>query len=183
MYVLASKSPRRREILKYIIPKFESVVSGCEEKIPEGTPIEDVPRVLAVQKAEAVAKDRPGDTVIGSDTIVAFEGKIYGKPKDPEDAKRMLRTLSGKTHTVYTGVAVVENGTTRSFVSSTDVLFYDLSDELIDWYVGTGDPMDKAGAYGIQGIGCVIVKKVFGDYFTVMGFPLAETARFMGLVK
>lgn len=183
MYVLASQSPRRREILKYIIPEFESVVSGCEEVVPEGTDITDIPRILAEQKAEAVAKDRPDDIVIGSDTVVILDGKIYGKPKDEEDAKRMLRLLSGRTHTVYTGVAVCEKGVTRSFKVHTDVLFYDLSEETIDWYVKTGDPMDKAGAYGIQGIGCVVVKEVHGDYFTVMGFPLAETARFLGLVK
>lgn len=183
MFVLASQSPRRREILKYIIPEFESVVSGCEEIVPENTPLYDVPRILAIQKAEAVAKSRPSDTVIGSDTIVELDGIIYGKPKNKEDAKRMLRLLSGKTHTVITGVAVCENGKTRSFISKTDVKFYSLSDELIDWYVETGDPMDKAGSYGIQGIGCVLIEKVIGDYFTVMGFPLAETARFLGLVK
>lgn len=182
MYILASGSPRRRELLSYIIPEYKCEVSGCEEFVPEGTPIERVPALLAEQKALAVAEKYPNDTVIGSDTIVVLDGKIYGKPKDKSDAHRMLRTLSGRTHTVLTGVAVAENGTVRSFVKSTEVEFYELSDEFIDRYIETGDPMDKAGAYGIQGKGAPLVKGITGDYFNVMGFPIAEAARFLGLI-
>lgn len=182
MYILASGSPRRRELLSYIIPEYKCEVSGCEEFVPEGTPIERVPALLAEQKALSVAEKYPNDTVIGSDTIVVLNGKIYGKPKGKADAHRMLRALSGRTHTVLTGVAVAENGTVRSFVKSTEVEFYELSDEFIDRYIETGDPMDKAGSYGIQGKGAPLVKGITGDYFNVMGFPIAEAARFLGLI-
>ena len=115
MYVLASGSPRRRELLSLILPEYDCVVSGCEEFVPEGTPAERVPVLLAEQKALAVAALRPGDTVIGSDTVVVLDGKIFGKPKDADDARGMLRRLSGRKHFVYTGVAVAEGGFVRSF--------------------------------------------------------------------
>ncbi len=183
MYILASGSPRRKELLSLILPEYEVLVSGCDEFIPEGTPAEKVPAILASQKAEAVAKLRPNDTVIGSDTVVVLESEIFGKPKDFEHAQKMLRALSGKKHFVYTGVAVVKNGITRSFVQKTTVEFYELSDETIDNYIKTGEPMDKAGAYGIQGKGSVLVKGIEGDYFNVMGLPVAELARFLGIVE
>ncbi|MBR3935146.1 MAG: septum formation inhibitor Maf [Oscillospiraceae bacterium] len=183
MYILASGSPRRKELLSLIIPEYEVLVSGCEEFVPEGTPAEKVPAILAEQKALAVAKLRPEDTVIGSDTVVVLGGEIFGKPKDKAHAHSMLRALSGKKHFVYTGVAVAEKGSVRSFVQKTEVEFYELSDENIDNYIATGEPMDKAGAYGIQGKGSVLVKGITGDYFNVMGLPVAETARFLGLIK
>lgn len=183
MIILASGSPRRRELLGLIVPEYECVVSGCEEFVPEGTPAERVPALLAEQKAAAVMKMHPDDTVIGSDTVVVLDGEIFGKPKDEADAERMLKTLSGRKHFVYTGVAVAEKGVLRSFVQKTEVEFYPLSDETIEKYIVTGEPMDKAGAYGIQGKGSVLVKGIVGDYFNVMGFPVAETARFLGLVK
>jgi len=183
MYILASGSPRRKELLSLIIPEYEVLVSGCEEFVPKGTPAEKVPAILAEQKALAVAKLRPDDTVIGSDTVVVLGGEIFGKPKDKAHAHAMLKALSGKKHFVYTGVAVAEKGEVRSFVQKTEVEFYELSDETIDRYIETGEPMDKAGAYGIQGKGSVLVKGISGDYFNVMGLPVAETARFLGLVK
>ena len=183
MYILASGSPRRKELLSLIIPEYEVLVSGCEEFVPEGTPAEKVPAILAEQKALAVAKLRPEDTVIGSDTVVVLGGEIFGKPKDETHAHSMLKSLSGKKHFVYTGVAVAEKGSVRSFVQKTEVEFYELSDETIEKYIATGEPMDKAGAYGIQGKGSVLVKGITGDYFNVMGLPVAETARFLGLVK
>ena len=183
MYILASGSPRRKELLSLIIPEYEVLVSGCEEFVPEGTPAEKVPAILAEQKALAVAKLRPEDTVIGSDTVVVLGGEIFGKPKDETHAHSMLRSLSDKKHFVYTGVAVAEKGSVRSFVQKTEVEFYELSDETIEKYIATGEPMDKAGAYGIQGKGSVLVKGITGDYFNVMGLPVAETARFLGLVK
>ncbi|MBQ6877829.1 MAG: septum formation inhibitor Maf [Oscillospiraceae bacterium] len=182
MYVLASGSPRRKELLSLIIPEYEVLVSGCEEFVPEGTPAEKVPAILAEQKALAVAKLRPDDTVIGSDTVVVLGGEIFGKPKDKNHAHAMLKALSGKKHFVYTGVAVAEKGKVRSFVQKTEVEFYELSDETIEKYIATGEPMDKAGAYGIQGKGSVLVKGILGDYFNVMGLPVAETARFLGIV-
>ena len=182
MYILASGSPRRKELLSLIIPDFEILVSGCEEFVPAGTPAEKVPALLAEQKALAVAELRPEDTVIGSDTVVVLGGEIFGKPKDKAGAHAMLKALSGKKHFVYTGVAVAEKGSVRSFVQKTEVEFYELSDETIEKYIATGEPMDKAGSYGIQGKGSVLVKGINGDYFNVMGLPVAETARFLGLV-
>ena len=183
MIILASGSPRRRELLSLIVPEYECIVSGCEEFVPEGTKAELVPALLAEQKAAAVAKTHPNDTVIGSDTVVVLDGEIFGKPKDESDAQRMLKALSGRKHLVYTGVAVAEKGVVRSFVQKTEVEFYPLSDETIENYIATGEPMDKAGAYGIQGKGSVLVKGIVGDYFNVMGFPVAETARFLGLIR
>ena len=182
MLILASGSPRRRELLSLITDEFEVLVSGCDEFVPEGTPAEKVPAILAEQKALAVAKLRPEDTVIGSDTVVVLNNEIFGKPKDKVHAHAMLKALSGKRHFVYTGVAVAEKGSVRSFVQKTEVEFYELSDETIEKYIATGDPMEKAGAYGIQGKGSVLVKGIIGDYFNVMGLPVAETARFLGLV-
>lgn len=182
MLILASGSPRRRELLGLITDEFEVLVSGCDEFVPEGTPAEKVPAILAEQKALAVAKLRPQDTVIGSDTVVVLNGEIFGKPKDKSHARAMLKALSGKKHFVYTGVAVAEKGKVRSFVQKTEVEFYELSDETIEKYIATDEPMDKAGAYGIQGKGSVLVKGIVGDYFNVMGLPVAETARFLGLV-
>ena len=183
MLILASGSPRRKELLSLITDEFEVLVSGCDEFIPEGTPAEKVPAILAEQKALAVANLRPDDTVIGSDTVVVLGGEIFGKPKDKAHAHAMLKALSGKKHFVYTGVAVAENDKVRSFVQKTEVEFYELSDETIDKYIATGEPMDKAGAYGIQGKGSVLIKGIVGDYFNVMGLPVAETARFLGIVK
>ena len=120
--------------------------------------------------------------MIGSDTVVVLNDEIFGKPKDKEHAHAMLKALSGKKHFVYTGVAVAENDKVRSFVQKTEVEFYELSDETIDKYIETLEPMDKAGAYGIQGKGSVLVKGIVGDYFNVMGLPVAEIARFLGLV-
>ena len=182
MLILASGSPRRRELLSLITDEFEVLVSGCDEFVPEGTPAEKVPAILAEQKALAVAKLRPEDSVIGSDTVVVLNDEIFGKPKDKEHAHAMLKALSGKKHFVYTGVAVAEKGSVRSVVQKTEVEFYELSDETIEKYIATGEPMDKAGAYGIQGKGSVLVKGIIGDYFNVMGLPVAETARFLGLV-
>ena len=182
MLILASGSPRRRELLSLITDEFEILVSGCDEFVPEGTPAKKVPAILAEQKALAVAKLRPEDTVIGSDTVVVLNDEIFGKPKDKVHAHAMLKALSGKRHFVYTGVAVAEKGEVRSFVQKTEVEFYELSDETIEKYIATGEPMDKAGAYGIQGKGSVLVKGIVGDYFNVMGLPVAETARFLGLV-
>ncbi len=183
MYILASGSPRRKELLSLIIPEFEILVSGCDEFIPDNTPVEKVPAILAEQKALAVSKLRPNDIVIGSDTVVVLNGEIFGKPRDKAHAQAMLKALSGKKHFVYTGVAVAENGAARSFVDKTEVEFYELSDETIEKYIETLEPMDKAGAYGIQGKGSVLVKGIHGDYFNVMGLPVAKTARFLGIVK
>ena len=176
--ILASKSPRRKELMQKFAAEFSCEPARGEEIIPAGTPVTDTARVLSAQKAKEVYDRHKGEdvTVIGSDTVVVCDGKIYGKPKDEEDAKRMLRELSGKTHQVLTGVTILSKDLEESFTSATDVTFFPLSDAQIDAYVATGEPMDKAGAYGIQGRGALLVKKINGDYYTVVGFPVGEIA-------
>ena len=181
--MLASQSPRRRELLSLILPEYECVVSNVEETVPPDTPWWNVPVLLAGLKASAVSALRPDDTVIGADTVVVVEGEVLGKPKDAADAAAMLRKLSGTRHYVLTGVAVAEKGALHSFRETTEVEFYHLPEELISWYVSTGEPMDKAGAYGIQGQGSVLVKGIKGDYFNVMGLPVARLSRELGIVK
>ncbi|MEA5010947.1 MAG: Maf family protein [Angelakisella sp.] len=175
--ILASGSPRRRELLSVITQDFKVVVSDAEEYIAPGTPPWQAVEQLAEQKAQAVFASNPQSVVIGSDTVVALGEDILGKPADEADAKRMLACLSGKRHTVYTGVAVLGPNVRRVFHCATAVEFYPLTQEEIAWYVSTGEPMDKAGAYGIQGQGSLLVKGIQGDYFNVMGFPVAEVAR------
>jgi len=175
--ILASQSPRRKVLMGFITTSFTVDVCTEEEKIEEGTPAEEMVQQLALQKAKSVAQRHPGDIVIGCDTVVAVDGEILGKPKSEEDAANMLRKLSGKQHHVYTGVALVQDEREECFVSATGVKFYELEDELIDWYVATGEPADKAGAYGIQGNGSILVEGLEGDYFTVMGLPVGRLYR------
>ena len=177
MIILASQSPRRRELLTLAGVSFECIPSGVEEKVPEGLALEKLPEYLSGLKAGDVALRHPGNIVIGSDTLVEFDGTALGKPRGRADAARMLRALSGRCHQVYTGVTIVSPLGTESFTSVTEVEFYELTDAEIEAYIDTGEPMDKAGAYGIQGFGSVLVKRINGDYFTVMGLPLAETVR------
>lgn len=177
MIILASASPRRRELLKMAGIEYKCIPADIEETVPDGTPVEKITEVLSAQKAEAVFRTHTDDTVIGSDTIVVIDGKVLGKPKNKDDAFHMLLMLSGRVHTVYTGVTICAKDGTHSFTSSTEVEFYPLTDEEINEYIATGEPMDKAGSYGIQGYGAVLVKRINGDYFTVMGLPIAETVR------
>lgn len=190
MLILASASPRRRELLERLHLPFLCEPASDPELIPEGLSAERVPEYLAEHKAAEIlqkhlaARDTASQlTVIGSDTIVLCDGRILGKPKDQEDAARMLHLLSGRTHEVLTGVCLLSSDGSSApirkcrFTSRTEVTFYPLSDEEIDAYIGTGEPMDKAGAYGIQGDGALLVKGIRGDYYTVMGFPIAEIAR------
>ncbi|MCR4615457.1 MAG: Maf family protein [Clostridiales bacterium] len=175
--ILASASPRRRELLSVAGVDFEVHTSDVEEQVPEGASPEETVKLLAGQKASAVA-ERFGDCcVIGADTVVVCDGKILGKPRDRAQAYDMLRMLSGKTHCVFTGVCIICRGKTVSFAEKTEVTFYDLTDDEINAYIATGEPMDKAGAYGIQGRGCVLIKGILGDYFNVVGLPVAETVR------
>ena len=175
--ILASQSPRRKVLMGFITTSFTVDVCMEEEKIEEGTPADQMVQQLALQKAKSVAQRHPGDIVIGCDTVVAIDGEVLGKPKSEEDAANMLRKLSGKQHQVYTGVALVQDDREECFVSATGVKFYELEDELIDWYVATGEPADKAGAYGIQGNGSILVEGLEGDYFTVMGLPVGRLYR------
>ncbi len=176
-FIVASASPRRRELLNQAGFTFQIEPSDADESLPEGcTPAKAV-ELLSERKALAVAKLHPGAVVLGCDTIVALDGKMLGKPQNEAEAADMLRALSGKTHTVFTGVCITDGSRTERFVSATDVTFYELSEATVSSYVATGEPMDKAGAYGIQGLGAVLVKSFCGDYFTIVGLPLAQCAR------
>jgi septum formation protein len=170
--ILASQSPRRRELLALIGIAHEVMPADLDESVlPNEAPTAHAER-LARAKAEAIARRESGAVVIGSDTIVVLDGDILGKPRDHADAAATLRRLSGRTHTVHTAVAVARNGRLVSGVESVEVTFRPLSNEQIETYIATGEPMDKAGAYGIQGYGAVIVERVHGDYFAVMGLAL-----------
>lgn len=175
--ILASRSPRRKELLDQMGVEHEIVVSDVDEEGLEHLAPEELVQALASLKAQAVAKDLLGDVlVIGADTIVVLEGQILGKPKDALDAERMLRLLSGKMHIVYTGVSVVDiaNATEETFVQASKIYMKDMSQKEIKQYVDTKEPLDKAGSYGIQGRGGVFVEKIEGDYFSVMGLPIAR---------
>jgi septum formation protein len=178
--ILASQSPRRRELLELIGIAHEVMPADLDESVlPNEAPTAHAER-LAREKAEVIAHREPGAVVIGSDTIVVLDGDILGKPRDHADAAATLRRLSGRTHTVHTAVAVAWNGHLVSGVESVEVTFRPLSSEQIETYIATGEPMDKAGAYGIQGYGAVIVERVHGDYFAVMGLALG---RLVGLLE
>ena len=177
--VLASASPRRREILENIGLDFKVCVCDADEdQVDKSIPVNLYVQELALLKAGAAAKMELGNDaiVISADTVVYADGEIMGKPKDKEDAKRMLRLLSGKSHSVFTGICVTRRKDMFSVCKSveTRVIFKELSDELIERYVETGEPMDKAGAYGIQGKGCVLVEKIDGDYLNVVGLPVGK---------
>lgn len=175
--VLASASPRRREILETLGYEFIVKPADVDEKIDNNLSPAEIAESLACQKALAV-KAEENEIVLGADTIVVHGDKILGKPTDSENAKQTLRMLSGKIHRVYTGVCLADkNGVLKSFSVCTEVEFYELSDEEINDYVLTGDPFDKAGSYGIQGKGCFLVKGIIGDYQNVVGLPAAEVVR------
>ncbi len=177
--ILASGSPRRRELLEQANIEYTVEPADIEEVTSETRPskvVEDLSR----QKAVAVAANHKGEIVLAADTVVAFEDKILGKPQDEEDAFRMLMDLSGKTHQVYTGVTIVDtNGNINTFSECTEVTMYPNSPEAIKSYIASGEPMDKAGAYGIQGLGAVLVESIKGDYNNVVGLPLARVYRML----
>lgn len=173
-FILASKSPRRIELLKILDIEFTVIPSDISEDIKEGLTNEEVVMDLALQKAEDISSKNIDDYVLGFDTLVILDGVPLGKPVDEEDAFRMLRLLSGRTHTVLTGCAIVSNIYRDSFYGSAEVTFYEMSDEEIRDYIDTKEPMDKAGAYGIQAYGSKFIKEVNGDYFTIVGLPIAK---------
>lgn len=175
--ILASASPRRKELLGLITEEFKIIPSGVEETVPDGIPPEKQPEFLAKLKAEDIAKKYPHDIIIGADTSVIIDNCVLGKPDGREEARSMLNRLSGRTHKVITGCAVIKNGECRSFSSVTEVEFYRLTDKETEDYIDTGEPFDKAGAYGIQGKGGLLVKAIRGDWFNVVGLPVAELAR------
>ena len=175
--ILASASPRRKELLTLAGIEYEVIVSQCEETLPDGITPDKAVEELARQKAEDVFSRNSNALIIAADTVVALGNTILGKPKDEDEAFSMLSSLSGRKHTVFTGVCIKTKEKTDIFHVATDVEFYDLSEKEIKDYIATKEPMDKAGAYGIQGKGFVLVKGIHGDYFNVVGLPLAETIR------
>lgn len=186
--ILASQSPRRQDLLKQVGIDFRVVCSNCNESYDEGLTPAEIVTTLSSRKADSVfdkvlSADDIADkiAVIAADTIVALDDKILGKPKDRNDAFAMLRALSGREHSVYTGVTMVYatmgKVTAESFVSKADVKFFDLTDDEIDAYINTWEPMDKAGAYGIQEKGATLVEGISGDYYTIVGLPVAKVYR------
>ncbi len=172
--ILASASPRRRELLSYFDIPFSVIPASGPEEPPAGADAERTVAFLSRQKARQVADAHPGALVIGADTVVEIDGTILGKPRDEADARRMLRRLSGREHRVWTGVSLAGDGagpcSTRT--AMTRVFFREMSDAEIDAYVATGEPMDKAGAYGYQGRAGMYVERIEGDFFNVVGLPL-----------
>lgn len=180
--ILASASPRRQELLGKMGLEFEVVPADIdEEALHEGVPEEDAPRA-AMAKARAVAGRFNEGLVLGADTMVVLDGVIFGKPADREQARRFLNTLSGRTHIVYTGVALVDisSGSEESILETTPVTFRALSEEEIERYLDTPDPYDKAGAYGIQSGGRAFIQKIDGDFFNVMGLPVKRVIKMLG---
>lgn len=178
-FILASGSPRRKEILENISLEFEIMADESDEIMIEGEKPYDTVKRLAMQKVKNIAsRVETGENtiVIGADTVVSIDEKILGKPKDEREAKDMLLTLSGRINTVYTGLAVLEtqSGKAVSEFVSTGVKFRSLSEKEIENYIKSGEPMDKAGAYGIQKIGGLFVESINGDYFNVVGLPLCR---------
>lgn len=173
-FVLASASPRRRELLEKIGMEFEVLPALGPEEAPPGLPPSALAVGLALQKAKEAAAARPHDVIIAADTIVALGGAVLGKPRDRADAIGMLSRLSGREHEVYTGVAVIKAQKTETAAERTLVRFRPLTRGEIEAYVDTGEPMDKAGAYGAQGIGSLFIEGIEGDFFNVMGLPLCR---------
>ena len=188
--ILASNSPRRKELLKLAGLEFVVDAADIDENIGQEDP-EELVKELSYRKAYAVAGRHPDAVIIAADTVVALEDTILGKPADPEEAKQMLSLLSGRTHRVLTGVTILmpesrepsqasgDDGRweQKTFCEMTEVTFYNLTDEEMESYIATGEPMDKAGAYGIQGKGALLVKRISGDYNNVVGLPLARLWR------
>ena len=172
--VLASSSPRRSEILTAVGWPFETRPAGVDETRRAGEPAEDFVRRLAREKAEAVAQSLLFGLVLGADTTVVVDGEILEKPSDKDDARRMLRRLSGRWHEVLTGVALVraETGRSTSGVARTRVRFAELSEEEVGRYVETGEPLDKAGAYAVQGRAAPFIESIEGEYWNVVGLPV-----------
>ena len=185
-FILASKSPRRKEILSSVCESFDIITRETDETLPEGTHPSEGVRLLAIEKGRAVfdAVGDDGAIIISSDTLVELDGEPLGKPSSESDAKRMLRMLSGKKHNVHTGIAIHMGDRLASGVATTGVYFKELSDDEISEYVSSGEPMDKAGSYGIQGLGGRFVEKIDGDFDTVVGFSkklLFELASELGI--
>ncbi|QRN86104.1 septum formation inhibitor Maf [Clostridia bacterium] len=174
--ILASASPRRKEILSSMGYQFQVEPSNIEERQNPELPPKEIAADLARQKAVDISKKYPNEIVLGADTIVVLDDKVLGKPKDEDDAFCMLQSLRGREHQVITGVALVKNEKIHCFSVTTKVWMMDASDEQLKAYVRTKEPLDKAGSYGIQGKGALLVEKIEGDYFNVVGLPIQKIA-------
>ncbi|MBO4433169.1 MAG: septum formation protein Maf [Clostridia bacterium] len=175
--ILASASPRRKELLKLLCVDFDILVGETDESINEGLPITDEIKRLSYEKANAVSTlVSPDDVIIAADTAVTLGGKVFGKPRDADEAYSMLKTLSGKTHEVITGVTVKRGDKADTRAAVTKVTFRQLGDKEIKTYIATGDPFDKAGGYALQGISSIFVTGISGDHFNVYGLPLSMLA-------
>lgn len=175
--ILASSSPRRRELLDKAEIKYSLCIKSVDEKIPVGMSADEAVEYLALLKAEAVSQVNDEAVVIGADTVVVLDGEILGKPANEEEAINMLLSLSGREHKVITGVALVRGKRHKAFHVTTKVKFYDIGYSEAVHYVKSGEPMDKAGAYGIQGKGGIFIEKIDGDYYNVVGLPIARLVR------
>lgn len=175
--VLASGSPRRQALMKMLGLPFLVRAADIDEWMDSSLPLEREVARISATKAHAVAQ--PGETVISADTIVVIDGRILGKPKDDHEAVRMLETLSGRAHTVMTGLTVLRDGREETALEQTDVRFRPLRAAEIRAYVKTGEPLDKAGAYGIQNQAAIFVEGIVGDYYNVMGFPLCRLSELL----
>lgn len=169
--ILASQSPRRHDILRWMGIPFTTEVCSDPESIDDSLSPAETVKALALHKALYAQKLHPDAFVLGSDTVVVLDGEILGKPYTAERARTFLHRMQGRTHTVYTGVALVHRNAQDVRCDTTEVTFRPMSDAEIDWYVSTGEPLDKAGAYGLQGLGSVFVDHMEGNYFNVIGLP------------
>lgn len=174
--ILASGSPRRRELMSLITPDYTVCTSDVDESRIVGETPADTACKLAQAKCLAVAKDHPEDVVIGCDTVVEFEGQIFGKPKNREDAVRMLTALSGTSHQVHTGVCICKGEQMEQLVCTSQVQFDVIDPQLLQRYVDTDEPYDKAGGYAIQGTAALFCLGIQGCYYNIMGFPVSRVA-------
>lgn len=174
--ILASQSPRRKEIMEGAGFSVRIIPSDVEETVDKSLSPGELVKSLAGQKARAVAAAYPDRIVLGADTMVVEGGELLGKPKDEADARDMLRRLSGRCHEVYTGFCLIKSGKAVSDYDCTKVFFKELSDAEIEAYIRSGEPMDKAGAYGIQGLGMRFIPRIEGDFYNVMGLPVVKVA-------
>lgn len=175
--ILASQSPRRKVLIKRLDINALTIPSQVEEVIDESLSYEEAVMDLAYQKASDVFRTHKDDLVLGFDTLVILDDEILGKPKDKDDAKKYLHALSGRTHKVITGCAIIKKGHSSSFYSSAFVTFIDMTEQEINEYIETKEPFDKAGAYGIQGYGSKYIESITGDYYAVVGFPISKIYR------
>lgn len=175
--ILASASPRRQELIKMITEDIKVNPCDCDETIKDGLVGRQIAEYLSEIKGEAVKTQFKDEIIVSADTIVCLNDNVLGKPKSREDAFNMLRTLSGNTHSVFTGVTILKGEKKKTFSQETKVTFYDLSDEEINEYIDSDECYDKAGSYGIQGKGGLLVKGIDGDYFNVVGLPVARLKR------